>query len=46
MDQAELRIGNQVSFKGLWNGEVEEIKLGVITIKGMVECSHQKYLKE
>jgi len=34
MDQAELRIGNQVSFKGLWNGEVEEIRSGTIGIKG------------
>lgn len=34
MKANELRIGNLISFKGLWNGEVSEITEGVISIKG------------
>lgn len=30
----ELRIGNWVSFKGLWNGEVEKFTSVSVTIKG------------
>ena len=33
MKPQELRVGNLISFKGKWNGEVEEIKSGSISIK-------------
>ena len=33
MKAQELRVGNLISFKGKWNGEVEEIKSGSISIK-------------
>lgn len=34
MKPTELRIGNLISFKNLWNGEVEAIKSATIDIKG------------
>lgn len=34
IDSKELRIGNLVSFKGLWIGEINTISKGSITVKG------------
>lgn len=38
MNYRELMIGNLVSFKGMWKGEVDEITKGTIGIKGNGGC--------
>ena len=33
MKKEELRIGNHISFKGKWDGIIEELRSGSVTIK-------------